>query len=264
VKFAALLAFLHRRAGREDLAAVLAATEAFVGERKWLKVMGGRKARLLQACLAPGDRVLEFGTFVGYSTLLLAQRLRQLGAGGHVVSCDVDVEAAEVARAVLALAGVGEAEVEVRVGAAADYLAAGLLSTADVLVLDHRGTRYHQDLAAAERGVLAGRGSARVFADNVLLPGAPLFLAHVGNRYRLAIHEVDEFLKPGYDDWVVVASAPLGLPPVPASTLAPELRRLSAEIDAESWRSEREPVDWKAFQRRLAPALYRLRAEQGL
>jgi len=63
-------------------------------------------------------RVLEFGTLGGYSTLWFA---RAVGEGGAVVSFELLPDHAEVARASLAEAGVGE-RVEVRVGPAADNL----------------------------------------------------------------------------------------------------------------------------------------------
>merc|ERR1712008_473881 len=168
-------------------------------------------------------------------------------------------------------------EVELRAGAAGDWMAADTLGEADVLVLDHRGNRYHEDMDAAEvRGLLNCRGGrgARAFADNVLLPGAPLFLAHIAGRYNVAIHEVCEFLRPELDDWVIVC-VPSNRHMWPADSVTgqrsstmmqptPELRRLAAEIDATSWRSEHVEVDWQAFQRQISPTLRGLAASYGL
>jgi predicted O-methyltransferase YrrM len=63
-------------------------------------------------------RVLEIGTLAGYSTINLA---RGVGPEGHVVSMEYEPRHAEVARANLARAGVGD-RVEVIVGAALDNL----------------------------------------------------------------------------------------------------------------------------------------------
>lgn len=49
---------MRREAPRGDLDATLRAVRRF-GRRQWLKVAAGGKARLLQAALRPGDRVLE-------------------------------------------------------------------------------------------------------------------------------------------------------------------------------------------------------------
>lgn len=65
-------------------------------------------------------RAIEFGTLAGYSTIWLA---RALPAGGRVVSLEAKPEFAEVARANVDRAGVGE-KVEIRVGPALDSLPA--------------------------------------------------------------------------------------------------------------------------------------------
>jgi len=66
------------------------------------------------------QRVLEVGTLGAYSTIWLA---RALPAGGSLITLEIDPHHAEVARANLDAAGVGD-RVEVRVGAALDSLAA--------------------------------------------------------------------------------------------------------------------------------------------
>ncbi|WP_067689611.1 O-methyltransferase [Nocardia jejuensis] len=72
----------------------------------------------LIAKTARARRVLEFGTLGGYSTTWLA---RAVGKGGQVVSFEYEPKHAEVARANLDRAGVGD-RVEIRVGAALDSL----------------------------------------------------------------------------------------------------------------------------------------------
>eukprot|EP00913_Durusdinium_trenchii_P029677 g27816.t1 len=49
-----------------------------------------------------------------------------------------------------------------------DWIATGQLGVPDVVILDHRGARYHEDLLALE----PMREHARIIADNVLSPGA--------------------------------------------------------------------------------------------
>ncbi|MBC6446011.1 O-methyltransferase [Actinokineospora xionganensis] len=79
-------------------------------------------ARLLQllTTLRAPRRVLEIGTLFGYSTIHLA---RGLPAGATLTSLEVDPRAADVARANLGKAGVGD-RVEVITGDARDYLRA--------------------------------------------------------------------------------------------------------------------------------------------
>ncbi|WP_063017893.1 O-methyltransferase [Nocardia niwae] len=63
-------------------------------------------------------RVLEIGTLGGYSTIWLA---RAVGPKGRVITLEFSAQHAEVARANLERAGVGD-RVEIRVGAALDSL----------------------------------------------------------------------------------------------------------------------------------------------
>ncbi len=63
-------------------------------------------------------RILEVGTLGGYSTIWLA---RALPADGQLVTCEINPDHAEVARANLARAGL-DGLVDVRVGAALDTL----------------------------------------------------------------------------------------------------------------------------------------------
>lgn len=68
--------------------------------------------------LANAKKVVEVGTLVGYSAIHMA---RALGEGGKVWSVEFEPKHAEVARANLAAAGVGD-RVEVIVGAGRDVL----------------------------------------------------------------------------------------------------------------------------------------------
>ena len=76
------------------------------------------KLLYLLALAMRARRVLEIGTLGGFSTIWLA---RAVGPDGHVVTLEYEPKHAEVARANLDRAGVGE-RVEVIVGAALDTL----------------------------------------------------------------------------------------------------------------------------------------------
>jgi predicted O-methyltransferase YrrM len=90
-------------------AAGLPAIDVSPAQGKFLSVL----ARALGA-----KRVLEIGTLGGYSTIWLA---RAVGPEGRVTTLEYDPHHAEVARANLDRAGVGE-RVDIRVGAALDSL----------------------------------------------------------------------------------------------------------------------------------------------
>lgn len=77
-------------------------------------------ARVLQllTLICRPQRVIEVGTFFGYSSIHIA---RGLPEGGRLTTLEIDYEVAELARTNLDRAGVGD-RVEVVVGSAAEYL----------------------------------------------------------------------------------------------------------------------------------------------
>lgn len=252
--------YVAKRATPGDIDSVLETIENFARTRLWLKIQGEDKRELLEKSIRAGDRIVEFGCYVGYSSLVMARQLRRLGGQGSITTIEVDAATAYVARAMISFAG-AEGEVQVRVGCASDWVATGQLGTIDFLLLDHRGTIYHEDLHAAQP-LLSSTG--RVFADNVLYPGAPLFLHYIDVQgYEIEIHELKEFMRPDLDDWVVICRPTRERGEMPRAT-PPEMRRLSAEVDAISWRSQQGPVDWVGFQERLKPVFYKWKEERGL
>lgn len=258
-----VLKFVQSRSKRGDVDSVLAALESFAAERKWLKVQGDEKRILLEKTLRHGDRIVEMGCYVGYSSMVMARRIRQLGGEGSITSCDVDAPVAYIARAIHQWAGI-EGEVQIRVGAAHDWILTGQLGEIDFLLLDHRGTIYHEDLHVAEDKLSE---KAIVWADNVLHPGAPLFLNYVDVQgYTIEIHELQEFMKEGLDDWVVICVPPRkeDRKKWVKDDQPQEFRRLSAEIDAISWRSQSHSVDWIGFQERVSPIFMEWKKERGL
>jgi predicted O-methyltransferase YrrM len=78
------------------------------------------QGKLLQilARLVGAERVLEFGTLGGYSTILLA---RALPEGGRLITLEANAEYAEVARGSIERAGLGEV-VDLRIGPALETL----------------------------------------------------------------------------------------------------------------------------------------------
>jgi predicted O-methyltransferase YrrM len=78
------------------------------------------KMLTLLARMARARRILEIGTLGGYSTIWLA---RALPPEGRVVTLEIDPHHADVARANIAAAGLGQ-HVDIRVGPALDTLGA--------------------------------------------------------------------------------------------------------------------------------------------
>jgi len=118
--------------------------------------------------IAGARRVLEVGTLGGYSTIWLG---RGLPEGGTLVSLELEAGNAEVARANLERAGLGD-RVEVRVGPAADTLAAMAEAGEepfDLVFLDADKAGYPTYLA---RALDLSHPGTVIVADNVVRRGA--------------------------------------------------------------------------------------------
>lgn len=251
----------------------LADVEGFGAERaQWLKVAAGAKAEVLAASLrgrelADTEIALELGGFVGYS----ASRLATSGVTSsrrRVISMEKNHGCALLANDVLNRAGLAN-DVEVWTGRASDLLPRVLEEYGEGSVgfafFDHSGSAYLDDLLTLENHGLLGK-NAVIVADNVLKPGAPLFLWHVvhGGKYDVVLVSVPEFVQTVIEDWVAVCvwrGESEKHPRKPLDrTSAVELSRLAWLSDAMRRRSERGEVDvaaWATFSQKM-----RLRYQQ--
>ncbi len=115
-------------------------------------------------------RILEVGTLGGYSTIWMA---RALPTGGHLVTLELDPTYAEVARANLSAAGLGEM-VEVRLGPAADTLAQLVADGGepfDLVFIDADKAGIPEYFRLAHR---LSRPGTVILIDNVVRRGAVL------------------------------------------------------------------------------------------
>jgi predicted O-methyltransferase YrrM len=126
----------------------------------------GRLLELL-ARMQHAERILEVGTLAGYSTLWLAR------SGARVVTLEIDPRHAEVARANLDRAGVGDA-VEIVVGPALETLP-GVEGPFDLVFIDADKQSSADYLALALEKVRPG---ALIVVDNIVRGGA---LADLGD-----------------------------------------------------------------------------------
>jgi len=183
------------------------------GVGQWLKVAGMDKAVLLECCLsrhllADAGIAVEFGAFIGYTTVRLANRLYKEAANGACcVSLEVDHVHQVVARHLLDLAGltpraeVWNGQVRDLSPRVVDEFGAG---AAFFVFMDHRGTRFHEDLGRLVR-VGAPATSGHVVADNVLNPGGPVFAwSTCGLVPRATAWVLLEFMSSDREDWMVV------------------------------------------------------------
>jgi len=126
------------------------------------------QAKLLSALTRScgARRVLEFGTLGGYSTLWFA---RAVGDGGKVVTFELEQHHADVARASLDEAGVGD-RVEIRVGPATDNL--GSLADDEPYDLVFIDADKPNNAAYYEAAMTRVHAGSLVIVDNVVRDGA--------------------------------------------------------------------------------------------
>jgi predicted O-methyltransferase YrrM len=126
--------------------------------------VGPELGRLLYmlATAARAKTIVEFGTSFGISTIYLASALRDLGAGGKVITTEMEPTKSERAKKHLTEAGLAEL-VEFRVGDALELLR-DLKAPVDFLLLDGAKPLYHRVLKLVEPHLRKG---AVVAADNI-------------------------------------------------------------------------------------------------
>jgi caffeoyl-CoA O-methyltransferase len=116
--------------------------------------------------LMRAQRVLELGTFTGYSSLSMA---RGLPEGGRVISCDVDDETTAIARRYAEEAGLAD-RIEYRTGPALETIAQ-LDGTFDLVFIDADKPNY-RNYYEAVLPKLSDNGL--IVADNALRDGRVL------------------------------------------------------------------------------------------
>ena len=164
----AALEYVRANAETGEPAAVLAAQDEFARKRMFLMNVGDEKGPLLAGWvgeLPAGARILELGSFVGYSAILMSQALPE---GGHITSIDPNANATKVSQAMAEHAGVGDRVTFIN--GKSNEVIPTLAGSFDLVFLDHWKDLYLADTEALlEHGLLTDR--AIIVADNV----GPLF-----------------------------------------------------------------------------------------
>lgn len=181
---AAAADYVETHARRGDIEHVLATLDEYAYAKSFLVNIGDEKGVLLDAAVrrvAP-RRVLELGTYCGYSALRIARCAPQ----ARVFSVELAQANAEVARRIWAHAGVAD-RITCVVGTIGDdgHTLDRLRDehgfgpgSVDLLFIDHDKNAYLADLLSiSERGWLHP-GTVAV-ADNVGFPGSPKYRAYM-------------------------------------------------------------------------------------
>ncbi|MEO0826222.1 MAG: class I SAM-dependent methyltransferase [Cyanobacteria bacterium J06635_15] len=140
--------------------------------------------------LMGAQKVLEIGTFTGYSTLWMALAL---SPDGSITACDVDEDYTAIARRYWQSAGV-EAKIDLRLAPAVDtldaLLAEGQAGTFDFAFIDADKTNYSHYY---EKSLQLLRSGGLMAIDNVLWSGAVADLA-ITDPDTLALRELNQTL----------------------------------------------------------------------
>jgi len=144
-------------AGLREATASMAESEMQIGPEQ-----GAFMAMLVK--LTGAQRILEIGTFTGYSSTAMALALPP---GGRIVCCDVNREWTDIARQAWADAGVSE-KVELRLGPAVETLATLDDDSFDFAFIDADKPSYDAYYEGCLRAVRPG---GLILIDNVLQSG---------------------------------------------------------------------------------------------
>jgi catechol O-methyltransferase len=186
----------HARPGDVDDA--IRVIDEFCRQRTWLINVGEEKGQILDRAVerVRPRRLLELGTYCGYSALRTARRMPP---DARLVSVEFNPANADIARGILAHAGVDD-RVTVVVGTLGD--GGTTLRTLrdrhgfeegslDLVFVDHDKNAYVPDLQRIlDRGWL--HPGSVVVADNIIVPGAPEYRRymrqHEGTLWRTTEH----------------------------------------------------------------------------
>lgn len=211
---ARLADYVAAHARRNDPVDVIRAIDDYCYNESFLINVGDEKGRILDAAVAGAKprRILELGTYCGYSAL----RMAVAAPDAHIHSIEFNADNARIARRIHEHAGVGD-RITVVVGTLGDGgatldalrkihgFAAGTL---DLVFVDHDKDAYLPDLQRLLQQGWLHNGTV-VVADNVRFPGAPEYRAYMqgqeGRQWRTIEHETHVEYQTVIKDLVLVS-----------------------------------------------------------
>jgi len=184
--------YVLENAQQNSLQNIIDTIDKFGWTKQWLMNIGDRKGQILDQAVQTRKpkSVLELGTFLGYSSLRI---VNQLPKDALFVTIEADSLSAEIARSLHEYAGVGD-RIKIINGYTENVLPRLKqdfhVKSFDFIFMDHFGSIYLRDLKMLEELGLITSGTM-IVADNVIMPGAPDYLAYVRNspNYTTTLHE---------------------------------------------------------------------------
>lgn len=211
---AKLADYVEANAMPGDAADAIRVIDEFAYNESFLINVGDEKGKILDDAVRRADamRILELGTYCGYSSL----RMAVTAPDAHIYSIEFNADNADIARRIHRHAGVGD-RITVVVGTLGDggQTVDALESehgftpgSVDLVFLDHAKEAYLSDIhLIVERGWL--RPGALAVADNVKFPGAPEYHAymkeHEGRLWKTEEHETHVEYQTMIKDLVLVS-----------------------------------------------------------
>jgi catechol O-methyltransferase len=163
--------------------AVRLAVDTFCIQRHWMMHVGPEKSRQLESSLKncvnkrPSTDskfvLLELGTYCGYSSIMWAETLQQLGLDFHVYTVEANPEFIEMSKELIRLAGLQSVisvlhlDIVGKNQTITDLLSENAVCNLNFVFLDHDKHAYLDDLQELEKAKLI-RAGVHVVADNVL------------------------------------------------------------------------------------------------
>jgi catechol O-methyltransferase len=198
----AALQFARDHATFGDPASVLATLDRYAREERFLMNVGPEKGPLLEGCVldaGPDARILELGSFVGYSAILMA---RHLSDHGRLVSVDISPTSTRIAREMATLAGVVQ-RIDFITGRSTDQIE-HLDGPFDLVFLDHWKALYKPDVERLLARRLL-RSGATLIADNV----GPMFGENPYLAWMQAHPEFESHYVRGHVEYKTIEDAAL-------------------------------------------------------
>jgi predicted O-methyltransferase YrrM len=146
----------------------------------------GRFLQMISEMIRP-QRILEIGTYTGYSTICLARGLK---AGGTITTIDNNAELETMIRYYIKKAGLSAAT-DLRIGEAADILKT-LEGPFDLAFIDADKENYLNYYSLAKEKVVSG---GYILVDNVLWYGKVVEETAAGDRETEAIKAFNEVVQ---------------------------------------------------------------------
>jgi catechol O-methyltransferase len=171
-----LLKYVMTNSIKGDAQNVLDVIDKFCSEQ-WMMNIGNLKGLILddEVVKKAPARVLEIGTYCGYSAIRIA---RLLADGAHLYTLEINIENIKVAQQIITQAGLTNKITFVNSNLEKYIETMKAPEPFDLIFIDHWKDQYLSDFRILEIYGLIKPGTV-IVADNILYPGAPDYKAYL-------------------------------------------------------------------------------------